>query len=427
LGSSACRNTHELDEGRVDGEARRGRKRRLGTETLYWQLVQSGAGTAEACGQAGTGRKAGYRWRAEDGGLPPSRVAGSARSSRCLSLLERQRIATLHRDGPGVRAIAARLGRAPSTVSRELRRNTLPHDNGHYDGDLAHARARQRARRPRRGRLLAGPALRAKIQEKPELEWSPGQIAAWLRLTCPGRPGWRVCHETICQALCHGGKGGLSRQLTRKLRTGRPLRKRRRRPGQRRTRFTVPIVLIGHRPPAAASRQRAGDWEGDLITGQRGQSAIAALVDRCSRYVRLAHLPADHGAGAVRDALTALPGTLPEQARLTLTGDQGPEMALHGQVAPLPPGGVFSARPASPWQRGSNENASGLLRQYFPKRTSLSARTPEDLRAVGERPGSRPRETLNWQAPAAIFSAALSTGTQEPGGEAPWMHTGIVR
>ena len=142
----------------------------------------------------GIGRKTGYRWRAENGGLPPARVAGSSRSSRYLSLLERQRIATLHRDGLGVRAIAARLGRSPSTVSRELRRNMRPHDNGHYDGDLAHARARERARRPRRGRLLAEPGLRAEVQAKLELEWSPEQIAAWLR--APTRPGRRGTSAT---------------------------------------------------------------------------------------------------------------------------------------------------------------------------------------------------------------------------------------
>lgn len=143
-------------------------------------------------------------------------------------------------------------------MSRELRRNMRPHDNGHYDGDLAHARARERARRPKRGRLLADPGLRAEAQARLELEWSPEQIAAWLRAAYPSRPSWHVCHQTICQALCHGGKGGLSRQLTRKLRTGRPLRKRRRKPDRRRTRFTVPIVLTGRRPQRAGSGSATG-------------------------------------------------------------------------------------------------------------------------------------------------------------------------
>ncbi len=158
--------------------ARRGRKRQLDAETLYWKLLQSGVGTVEARKIVGIGRKTGYRRRAENGGLPPGRLAESARSGRYLSLLERQRIATLHREGLGVRAIAELLGRAPSTVSRELHRNMRPHDNGRYDGDLAHARARERARRPRHSRLISDPQLRAEIQAKLELEWSPEQIAA---------------------------------------------------------------------------------------------------------------------------------------------------------------------------------------------------------------------------------------------------------
>jgi IS30 family transposase len=207
---------------------RRGRKRRLDVEAEYWQLVLSGTGTVDACKRLGIGRKTGYRWRAENGGLPPTALSEGVRSQRYLSLLERQRIATLRRDGLGVRQIAAELGRSPSTISRELRRNTAAHDHS-YDGDLAHARARERLRRPRRGRLLVDDELRALVQAKLGLEWSPEQIAAWLRATFPDRPDWHLCHETIYQALYLGGRGGLSRQLTRRLRTGRPLRKRRRR------------------------------------------------------------------------------------------------------------------------------------------------------------------------------------------------------
>jgi IS30 family transposase len=169
----------------------------LDVESVYWQLLLSGIGTVEACRAVGIGRKTGYRWRAEQGGVAPVRLAESARSSRYLSLLERQRIATLHGQGVGVRAIADRLGRAPSMVSRELRRNVSPHDRGGYDGDLAHARARERAPRPRPGRLLADPQLRAEVQARLELEWSPEQVAAHLRRAYPDRPGWHLCHETI--------------------------------------------------------------------------------------------------------------------------------------------------------------------------------------------------------------------------------------
>jgi hypothetical protein len=186
--------------------ARRGRKRQLDAESLYWQLILSGVGTVAACREAGIGRKTGYRWRAENGGLPPGRLAEDARSGRYLSLLERQRIATLHRDGLGVRAIADRIGRAPSTVCRELRRNMRPHDRGRYDGDLAHARARERARRPRRSRLLADAGLRAEVQAKLELEWSPEQIAAHLpRAAGNAQLTGRLCWwwQVLCPASRH--------------------------------------------------------------------------------------------------------------------------------------------------------------------------------------------------------------------------------
>ena len=232
--------------GRVDGTT--WTKRRLELEAEYWRLLQSGVGTFEACRIVGIGNKTGYRWRHESGGVPPARVAEVARAGRYLSLLKRPRIATLRAQGLSIRAIADRLGRAPSTVSRELRRNVRPHDRGIYDGDLAHARARQRSRRPRAGRVLADIGLRQAIQAKLEQQWSPQQIAAWLRLAHPEQTNWHVCHETIYQALYQGDRG-LSRRLTRHLRTGRPLRKRRRRASERRCRFIAPALLIEHRPP----------------------------------------------------------------------------------------------------------------------------------------------------------------------------------
>jgi transposase, IS30 family len=245
--------------------ARRGRKRQLELETEYWRLLASGVGTVEACKALGIGRKTGYRWRAETGGLPPVRRGEAGRSGRYLSLLERQRIATLRRLGLGVRRIAAELGRNPSTISRELLRHRRGHDRN-YDGDLAHARAREAARRPRRNRLSRDEQLRQVVQAKLELEWSPEQIAAYLRSAYPDRPDWHLCHETIYQALYHGGKGGLSRTLTRRLRTGRPLRKPRRRANARQVRFIAPAKLIDARPAEVAERVRLGDWEGDRAT-----------------------------------------------------------------------------------------------------------------------------------------------------------------
>ena len=254
---------------------RRGRKRRLVLEDEYWKLILDGVPAVEACRQLGIGRKTGYRWRVEAGGLPPGRVAEETRSSRYLSLLERQRIATLRERGHGVREIARRLRRSPSTVSRELRRHLKSHDKGVYDADLAHARARDDARRERAGVLVVDRELRNLVRAKLEDTWSPQQISA--RTEHPDRLEWHVCHETIYQALYLGRKGGLSRALTVKLRTGRPLRKRRRKATERATRYLAPAVLIHRRPAIVETRTRIGDWEGDLIVGKHSRSAIAPL------------------------------------------------------------------------------------------------------------------------------------------------------
>ncbi len=300
---------------------RRGRKRQLGVEDEYWRLTLSGVGTVEACRLVGIGRKTGYRWRAERGGLPPLRLPEAARGGRYLSRFERQRIASLRARGLGVREIAGRLDRSPSTVSRELRRNVWAHDGGVYDGDMADLRARERAGRRRPGRLAIDAELRAVVQEKLELEWSPEQISAWLRSLYRDRRSWHVCHETIYQALYNGSRGGLSRSLTKRLRTGRPLRKRRRRPHERSPRFVAPGQLIDRRPAAVESRTRLGDWEGDLITGRNNRSAIGTLVERRSRYVRLVYLPRGRGAEEMRHALDKAVGVLPHAARRTLTWD----------------------------------------------------------------------------------------------------------
>jgi IS30 family transposase len=349
----------------------------------------------------------GYRWRAESGGLPPDRLGEVGRSGRYLSRLERQRIATLHREGFSIREIARILGRSPSTISRELRRNTSAHDGGRYDGDLAHARARQRARRPRRNRLSRDDKLRRVVQSLLGEDWSPEQIAAYLRRAYPDRASWHLCHETIYQALYHGGKGGLSRTLTRRLRRGRPLRKRRRRPDVRETRYANPGKLIDARPAIALERSRVGDWEGDLILGARSQSAIGALVDRRSGFVRLVHLPHGYNSEQCRLAISRAIDDLPEPARLTLTWDQGSEMAQHIHLAPLFAEGVYFAHPGSPWMRPTNENTNGLLRQYFPKKTDLRLFSAADLVLVQDRLNRRPRKRHGWDTPAEVFAKAL--------------------
>jgi IS30 family transposase len=388
---------------------RRGRKRRLGIEDEYWQLILAGVGPVEACKLVGIGRKTGYRWRAERGGLPPLRRVERDRSDRYLSLLERQRIASLRRQGLSMREIARWLGRSPSTISRELRRNSAPHDVGGYDGDLAHSRARERLERPRGGRFATEPGLREAVQAKLQLEWSPEQIAAWLRTEFPDRPRWHVCHETIYQALYNGATGGLSRQLTKKLRTGRPLRKRRRRAHERTPRFIAPALLIDHRPAVVNERSRVGDWEGDLITGRGGLSAIGTLVCRRSRYIKLIHLPGRRTAEKLIVGMHQTVSELPESVRLTLTWDQGSEMAGHDQIAALFGEGVFLAHAGKPWQRPTNENSNGLLRQYFPKGSDLRALSIEDLRRVEERLHTRPRKKLQWATPEQVMAAAIAS------------------
>ncbi|WP_201776266.1 IS30 family transposase [Streptacidiphilus melanogenes] len=304
--------------------------------------------------------------------------------------------------------IASRIGRSTSTVSRELRRNMLEHDKGVYDANMAHHRSRERATRPRRPKLQTDAELRAEVQAKLDLEWSPEQIAAHLRIRWPDQPDRHLCHETIYRALYQGAKYTLSRTLTKKLRTGRALRKRRRSGSARAPRFQTPATPIHDRPVVVELRERVGDWEGDLVVGRGNKSAVATLVDRCTRLLRLVPLPDGHDSAKVCNAITAAMATLPGQARMTLTWDQGTEMARHHELAPLFQDGVFFAYPASPWQRGTKENTNGLLRQYLPKGTDLSVHTHEELRAIEDRLNSRPRKTLGWRTPAHAFAAALT-------------------
>jgi len=385
--------------------ARRGKKRQLEVEARYWQLLAAGIGTVEACRRVGITRKTGYRWRVEAGGVAPLRLAEAVRSNRYLSMVERQRIAGLRRQGLTIREIARRLERSPSTVSRELRRNTSAHDVD-YDAVLAHLRARERGARPGRSRLARDPELRAVVQEKLELEWSPEQIAAHLRVAHPDRPSRHLCHESIDQALYRGARGGLNRRLTKRLRTQRPLRRRRRRPDERRPRYVVPHQRIHHRPAVVNERSRLGDWDGDLIVGPMSRSAVATLVEPKSRLLRLIHLPGGHRSEHLVAALTAAMAGVDPGKLLTLTWDQGSEMARHDQVAKLFSQGVFFADPGCPWMRGTNENTNGLVRQYLRKRMDLRAFSALDLAAIETRLNDRPRKRLGWRTPAEAFALA---------------------
>jgi IS30 family transposase len=375
-------------------------------EALYWQLLASGAGTVQACRQVGIGRKTGYRWRAEQGGIRPPVRPAATRSGRYLSRFERQRIATLATHGLSVREIARRIGRAPSTVSRELRGN-LVDGQAVYDADLAHALAIERTRRPKPAKLVSDPWLREFVQDKLGQEWSPEQICGHLSTTFPDQPTRHLSPETIYQALYLPARGALHRELTRKLRTGRTLRRPHRRSDQRRSRFVAPETLIAHRPITALDRIQPGHWEGDLITGQANRSAIGTLVERTSRYCLLLHLPTDHTATAVRMALLETFQHVPPELRRTLTWDQGSEMAQHHLIAPHFADGVFFADPASPWQRATNENTNGLLRQYFRKGTDLSQHPKTELLAIQTRLNNRPRKILNWASPAQIYTSHM--------------------
>jgi IS30 family transposase len=245
------------------------------------------------------------------------------------------------------------------------------------------------------------------VQDKLEHQWSPEQISVMLAAEFPGRPEMRVSHETIYQSVYVQGRGALRRELAVCLRTGRALRKPRRREGERRGRIPG-MVMISERPAEAADRAVPGHWEGDLIIGAGNKSAIGTLVERAARFVLLLHLPGGHGADQVAAAMTEAMGGLPQAIRRSLTWDQGSEMTGHAQIAVDTGLDIYFCDPHSPWQRGSNENTNGLLRQYFPKSTNLAGHSKEHLQAVADRLNSRPRKTLGWKTPAQALDQFLA-------------------
>jgi IS30 family transposase len=408
--------------------------------------------------KVGISQPVGSRWFRRAGGIAPSHLAPSSKplSDRYLSYSEREEIALWRAQGLGVREIARRSGRAASTISRELRRNAATRGgNLAYRATTAQWHAERAARRPKPAKLAANPALRTYVQDRlagavtapggialagPSvpwkgrrhgrrqhrrwgMAWSPQQIAARLRLDFPGDETMRISHEAIYQALYVQGRGALRRELTACLRTGRALRVPQARTRRRGKAFVTPEVLISERPVEAADRAVPGHWEGDLILGLRS-SAIGTLVERATRFTMLLHLPpmeghgtgtrekngpalAGHGAEAVRTAIARTITTLPEQLRRSLTWDQGSEMAEHARLRIDTGLQVYFCDPRSPWQRGTNENTNGLLRQYFPKGTDLGAHSTSDLAAVAAALNSRPRKTLGWRTPAEALDAVL--------------------
>jgi IS30 family transposase len=434
------------------GIARREERRR------FWLSIAAGLSSEVAAVNAGVSSPVGARWFREAGGMPPSALVPLAKplSGRYLTYAEREEIALWRAQNHGVREVARRLGRSASTISRELRRNAATRGGGlEYRASTAQWHAERAARRPKQAKLSTNPVLQAYVQDRlsgrivapggaaidgPVVQWkgrrhgrrqsrrwgkawSPEQIANRLRHDFPGDETMRISHEAIYQALYVQGRGALKRELTTCLRTGRALRVPRARAGGRGKSFISPDVMISERPAEAGDRAVPGHWEGDLILGLQS-SAIGTLVERTTRFTMLLHLPpmaehgtgirekngpalAGHGAEAVRDAIAQTIGTLPKQLRRSLTWDQGAEMAQHARLRIDTGLRVYFCDPHSPWQRGTNENTNGLLRQYFPKGTDLRVHGADDLTAVAAALNTRPRKTLGWRTPAEALDEML--------------------
>ena len=422
----------------------------------FWVAVARGLSSEEAAAEAGVSVPVAFRWFREAGGMPS--ISKAPLSGRYLSYDEREEIALLRARGCGVRETARRLGRSPSTISRELRRNAATRSGRlDYRASTAQWHADRRGQRPKPAKLVSNPRLHDYVQERlsgaverpdgsalrgPTVRWigrrhgprqdrrwakawSPEQISARLRLDFPDDESMRISHEAIYQSLYVQGRGVLRRELTACLRTGRALRVPRAR-SHRGKSFVSPEIMISERPAEAADRAVPGHWEGDLILGL-DRSAIGTLVERTTRFTLLLHLPpidgvgprvkngpalAGHGAAAVRNAIAETITTLPEQLRRSLTWDQGTEMAQHAQLRIDSGLQVYFCDPRSPWQRGTNENTNGLLRQYFPKGTDLSRHSADDLAAVANALNSRPRKTLGWQTPAEELDRDIQSSQQ---------------
>ena len=387
------------------------------------EAVRAGASAAEVARALGCSRRAVATWceaagvrlrRGRIGGpvtrpvtpaapLPP-RPSPRAR----LDPERRALVADRRRAGLGVREIARELGVSHSTVSRELRRNAGP--DGRYDAARAERAARERAARPRAGKLEASPRLRAEVVRRLAMRWSPEQVSASLRRDFPGDEGMRVSHETIYRALYVQGRGSLREELEVELvlRSGRRSRRRRRLPaGPGGGRTWVEGAGIASRPPEADSRAVPGHWEGDLVVGSGGRSCLVTLVERSSRFCLLSRL-GEHSSETVAGRLAEMVSSLPAALRRTLTWDQGCEMARWRDFAGATGFEVYFCDPRSPWQRGTNENTNGLLRQYFPKGTDFSLVTGAEVREAQDQLNGRPRKTLGWRTPAEEMARTLA-------------------
>ena len=425
----------------------------------FWAAIGRGLKTADAAREAGVSSPVAFRWFRHAGGVNP--CLSSAVSGRYLSFVEREEIALLRAQGLGVREIARLLHRSPSTVSRELRRNASTRTwRLEYKASIAQWHAERRARRPKVAKLVANERLCEYVHDrlsgvvrgpggrgvgprgptwngknKPHRGdrrwvqgWSPEQIASRLRIDFPDDQSMRISHEAIYQALYVQGRGALKRELVACLRTGRALRVPRARARQKAWAHVTAEVMISERPAEADDRAVPGHWEGDLLIGLE-RSAIGTLVERTTRFTMLIHLPREDGYGTIprtkngpplagygavtmKNVLASTMTTLPEQLRRSLTWDRGKELAQHAAFKVETGIPVYFADPQSPWQRGTNENTNGLLRQYFPKGTDLSRWSADEIEAVAAALNSRPRKTLDWQTPAEALNEYLQSSQQ---------------
>ena len=426
----------------------------------FWRAIAVGLSSEDAALKAGVSQAVGPKLFRKAGGMPPAIFRSSAKplSGRYLSLAEREEIALLTVQGHSIREIGRRLGRAASTISRELDRNAATHGGRMaYRATTAQWHADRSGRRPKPTKLALNVALRTYVEERlagvvaapgearvrgpavrwkdrrPSLRkdrrwakaWSPEQIAQRLPIDFPDDETMRISHEAIYQALFVQGRGALGRELAVCLRTGRVLRVPRARVRRGRGKgFISPEIMISERPAEVADRAVPGHWEGDLIVGA-SSSAIGTLVERTTRFTMLLHLPrlaghgesprarggpalSGHGAEAVRDAITRTIITLPEELRRSLTWDQGTEMAQHSRLKIDAGIQIYFCDPRSPWQRGTNENTNGLLRQYFPKGRDLSIHSADEIAAVAMALNARPRKTLGWKTPVEALDELLS-------------------
>jgi transposase, IS30 family len=428
---------------------------RRDVEREFWREIAKGLTSEEAAVTVGASQAAGSRWFRERGGMPSFMLAPL--TGRYLSFPEREEIALLKAQRVGVREIARRLGRNPSTISRELRRNAATRGGKlDYRASVAQWKAELLALRPKATKLVVNGRLHEYVQDrlsgrirsqdgkpvrgpvaaqwkgrnKPRRQdrrwataWSPEQISQRLRVDFPDDDSMRISHEAIYQALYVQSRGALKRELVAYLRTGRALRVPRARARQKASGHVTPEVMISERPAEVEDRAVPGHWEGDLIIGT-DRSAIGTLVERTTRFTMLLHLPrqegwgveprvkngpalAGYGAETMAKAITAQITTLPEQLRRSLTWDRGKELAQHAQLTIATGIQVYFADPHSPWQRGTNENTNGLLRQFFPKGTDLARWSRNELDAVAGALNNRPRKTLGWKTPAEAFNEQL--------------------